>query len=191
MNVSALPTPSVVPEVVAGIRSLAARVRPRRIAPTVPPFTLTDERGREISVRPYRDDDFEALVGMYDDFDPTQRAQGVPPLDGAAIRDWLDDILDGPDAVACHGDRVVGHVSFVPDGTGRHELSIFVHQDYQRAGVGSHLLAGGLGHAREAGVDDVWLSVEKWKRYQQRFYSRAGFGAVNPLGVTCRMSRTL
>lgn len=51
-------------------------------------------------------------------------------------------------------------------------------------------MAAGLGHANEAGVGYVWLSVEKTKRYQQRFYSRAGFSAVNPMGMTYRMSRS-
>ena len=184
------PTP-IVPYVLDGIRTLASRFRSRRITPIVPAFSTTDECGREIDVRPYRETDFGALVGMYDSFETTQRAQGVPPLGTEAIEEWLSDVLDGPDVLACCDDRIVGHVSLVPDGTGRHELMIFVHQDYQRAGIGSRLLAGGLGQARRAGVEHVWLSVEKWKRYQQRLYSRAGFSVVNPMGVAHRMSRTL
>nr|WP_231736962.1 GNAT family N-acetyltransferase [Halobacterium sp. CBA1126] len=131
------------------------------------------------------------MVAMYDDFDPAQRAQGTPPLGEDAIRDWLDDVLDGPNVVALVDGDVVGHVMFVPDGTGRHELAIFVHQDYQRAGVGTHLLAAGLEHARQEGVEYVWLSVESWKRGAQRLYQRAGFSTVNPMGAAHRMSRYL
>lgn len=177
--------------IVEGVRTLAARFRPRRIEPTAPPRTITDDRERTVELRAYRESDFDALVGMYDDFDPAQRAQGVPPLATAGIRSWLSKLLEGPNVVARRGDRIVGHASFVPDGTGRHELSIFVHQAYQRAGIGSRLLACGLGHARAAGVEYVWLSVEKDKRHQQRFYSRAGFSVTNPLGMTHRMSRRL
>jgi ribosomal protein S18 acetylase RimI-like enzyme len=68
---------------------------------------------------------------------------------------------------------------------------IFVHPDYQRAGIGSNLMAAGLGHAKQADVTYAWLSVEKRKRYQQQFYNRAGFSVVNSSGVTYRMSRLL
>lgn len=165
--------------------------RPGRISPRDPPLQITDGRGREITVRSFRDSDFGSLVSMYDDFDSTGRAQGVPPLDTPAIREWLEKILQGSNAVACHGDRLIGHVSFVPDGTDRHELAIFVHQSYQRAGIGSSLLAAGLGHAKRAGIRYVWLSVEASSRDLHQFYTRAGFTAVNPMGMTYRMSRYL
>lgn len=172
-------------------RRVAAHVRPARIAPAVPPLSFEDREGREILVRPYESGDFDALAAMYDDFDPSQRAQGTPPIGSDAVRGWLTDILDGVNVVAVAGDRPVGHVSFVPDGTGRHELAIFVHQDYQRAGIGTKLLAAGMGHAREQGVGYVWLSVESWKRGAQRLYRRAGFSVVNPMGTAHRMSRRL
>lgn len=181
----------VVPGVIEGIRTLASRLRPARIVPAVPPLSVTDDHGREIEIRPYRDADFAALVEMYEAFDPAQRAQGVPPTDPEGVREWVTEILGESDVLALHDGRVVGHVSFVPDGTGRHELAIFVHQDYQQAGVGSALLAAGLGDARQHGIDYVWLSVERCKRYQQRFYNRAGFRAVKPAGVAYRMTRTL
>lgn len=156
-----------------------------------PPTTIVDDAGREIDIRPFRPDDFEGLVAMYADFDPAQRAQGTPPLDTDAIRDWIDDLLEGVNVVALAGDRIVGHISFVPDGTGRHELAIFVHQSFQHAGIGTNLMATGLGYARDQGVGYVWLSVESWKRGIQRFYSKAGFSVVNPMGAAHRMSRRL
>lgn len=105
--------------------------------------------------------------------------------------EWLEGLAEGVNAVAIVDDRPIGQVSFVPDGTGRHELAIFVHQDYQRAGIGSELLAVGMGHAAQQGVEYVWLSVERNKGHLLRLYSRAGFSAVNPLGFTPRMSRYL
>lgn len=128
---------------------------------------------------------------MYDDFDPAQRAQGTPPHQPEHVRKWLSDILGGVNVVALHKDRIVGHISFVPDGTGRHELTIFVHQDYQKAGIGTELLAAGMGYAKQHGVSYVWLSVETWKSHALRLYNRAGFSSVNPLGATHRMSRYL
>ncbi|WP_353633980.1 GNAT family N-acetyltransferase [Halobacterium sp. NMX12-1] len=185
------PSDGLLPRVTGLARRLVARFRPERITLTPPPTAFTDGEDREVRVRAYDERDFESLVGMYDDFDPSQRAQGTPPLAEDAIRDWLDGVLDGPNVVAVADGEVVGHVMFVPDGTGRHELAVFVHQDYQRAGIGTHLLAVGLEHARREGVEYVWLSVESWKRDAQRLYQRAGFSTVNPMGAAHRMSRYL
>ncbi len=191
MHMSGSRTLGVLPRVAGLARRLVDAVRPRRITPTEPPITFTDGEGREVVVRASEGGDVESLVPMYDDFDPAQRAQGTPPLAEDAIRDWLDGVLDGPNVVAAVDGNVVGHVMFVADGTGRHELAIFVHQDYQGAGIGTNLLAAGLEHARSEGVEYVWLSVEAWKRDAQRLYQRAGFSTVNPMGAAHRMSRYL
>ena len=181
--------------VIATIRQIGKRlldrIRPTRITLAAPPVTFVDGDGREVTVRPHDPDDFEGLVEMYATFDPTQRAQGTPPLGTEEIRQWLTDILGGVNLIAVSDGRPVGHISFVPDGTGRHELAIFVHQEFQHAGIGTELMAAGLGHAKQSGVGYVWLSVESWERDIQRFYSRAGFAVVNPMGAAHRMSRTL
>lgn len=173
------------------IHSLYERLRPERITPCTPPRRVTDERDREIEFRAYRASDFESAVTMYGEFDPASRTQGVPPRGSDPIREWVRELLEGPTVVACHGDRIVGQVSFVPDGTGRHELAIFVHPAYQRAGIGSSLLAAGMGHAKQEGAEYVWLSVGKSDRGLHRFYSRAGFSVANPMGITHRMSQYL
>lgn len=177
--------------VVRFVRSLVARVGADRIHPEVPPVTITDREGGELFVRSYRESEFDALAKMYDAFDTEHRAQGTPPVAPTAVRRWLGDILDGVNVLAVHDDRVVGHVSFVPDGTGRHELAVFVHQEYHGAGIGTRLLAAGLGRAREAGVEYVWLSVRADRHRLQRFYGRAGFSTITAVGVTHRMSRYL
>ncbi len=185
------------------VRTLYSRLRgPQNPDPVAPPLRITDAEQREIRLRAYDDAALESLVTMYDTFDPAQRAQGTPPLGESGIRNWLDCILGGNDGdsnencdavsvVAWHDDRVVGHVAFVPDGVGRHELAIFVHQDYQRAGIGSKLLRSGLEYANQRGVTKVWLTVESWKGGVQKLYSDAGFTLDNPLGPTHRMSRYL
>lgn len=173
-----------------GIERTLTSLRPRRLPSVSPPVTFTDEAGRDIDIRAYRETDHEALVAMYDEFDSSHRAQGIPPLGESAVRSWLERIRDGPDALALHGERVVGHVSFVPDDAG-HEVAIFVHQDYQNAGIGSHLLAAGLEQARQEDVSRVRLNVERRNRRAKRLYRRAGFSTVDPQGTVQRMSRLL
>lgn len=177
--------------ILAVLRKLGSIIQPRRISPVSVPLSFTDGESRDIHIRPYTDEDFNDLADMYDEFDSAQRAQGTPPTGADAVRDWLTDVLDGVNVIALHDDRVVGHVCFVPDGTGRHELAIFVHQEYQQAGIGPNLMAAGMGHAQDNGVTYVWLSVESWKRNAQRLYNRAGFSTVNPMGAAHRMSRYL
>jgi ribosomal protein S18 acetylase RimI-like enzyme len=140
-----------------------------------PPLSFTDRDGREIEVRPYEDGDLEAVVEMYVDFDSADRAQGIPPATESRVRDWFDALLDGLNVVAWHGDRAVGHATLVPDDDADHELAIFVHQDYQRAGIGSTLIRALLGHGRANGVEKVWLTVERWNRAAIGLYESVGF----------------
>ncbi len=173
------------------LQTVLDQFRSKEITPVPPPVECTDQYGRDLKFREYRNEDYEALVEMYNEFDPVNRSQGVPPIGTDAIRHWLSSNLEGPSAVTLCGDCIVGHVCFVPDGTGRHELALFVHPEYQRTGIGSVLLAVGMYHASRAGVSYVWASVGKTSGGLSRLYSRAGFSVVNPMGITYRMSRYL
>lgn len=145
-----------------------------------PPVEFQDREDRQIVIRSYRPDDFEDLVSMYVTFDPSDRAQGIPPATETEIERWLDRILgDGVDVIAAHDDRVVGHATLVPDGNGGAELAIFVHQDYQNAGIGTDLIRCLLGRGAEAGFDRIWLTVERWNHPAIRLYESVGFDSTN------------
>ena len=143
-----------------------------------PPRSVLDERGREIELRRLRPED--GLVEMYVDFPPDDRAQGIPPATESAIRSWLE-TLGAPDClnlVAVHDGTPVGHTTLVPDQAGARELAIFVCQAYQNAGVGTALLETTLGAARQAGIDRIWLTVERWNTAAIALYERVGFETV-------------
>lgn len=156
-----------------------------------PPHGFVDAEDRPIQLSGFDGDGLDSLVAMYAAFDPSQRAQGVPPLGDAAIREWLEKVLTDLSVLARHEGQVIGHVMLVAEGDSPPELAIFVHPDYQRAGIGSKLLRAGLGHARDQGMDRVWLSVEKRKQGLHRFYRRLGFRVTDPRGSTYRMARRL
>jgi len=143
-----------------------------------PPTAFTDREDREVEIRPYEgnETDHETLVEMYDTFDPADRAQGIPPGGEKRIREWLDAILadDCYNVIAWCGDEAAGHATLVPDGDA-YELAIFVHQEYQRAGIGTHLIRGLLGHGQANGVRKVWLTVERWNRAAVSLYKKIGF----------------
>jgi len=147
-----------------------------------PPVSFADGEGRDVEVRAFEDEADEAaavdaLVAMYDSFDPADRAQGVPPVGEQRVRDWLETLLeqDGFDVVAWHGDEVAGHATLVPDDGETYELAIFVHQSFQGAGIGTRLIEALLGHAQANGAELVWLSVERWNRPAVALYEKVGF----------------
>ncbi|OVE85684.1 GNAT family N-acetyltransferase [Natronolimnobius baerhuensis] len=139
-----------------------------------PPRRFTDHEDRSITIDSHADDS-EPLVAMYSRFDEESRAQGLPPRQEPRIREWVSLLLeDGLNVVARHGDDVVGHAALVPhDDTS--ELAIFVHPDYQSAGIGTHLIRGLLGHGQSHGLTHVWLSVARTNRIAMNLYRSAGF----------------
>lgn len=141
-----------------------------------PPRSFRDRESRGIEIRRY-DGEYEALVEMYLDFDPEDRAQGIPPTDEKGIRRWLDNLLieECVNVVAWHGEDPVGHAMLVPDRHDASELAIFVLREYQEAGIGTELIEGLLGAGRADGLDKVWLTVERWNKPAVALYRKVGF----------------
>jgi len=145
----------------------------------VPPVEFLDRTEREIEILPYdgTEAESEALVEMYTAFDPSDRAQGIPPGKESRIRTWLDGILadDCLNVIAWDGETAAGHSTLVPDGDDDYELAIFVLQDYQQAGIGTHLIESLLGYGDEHDIKKVWLTVERWNHPAVSLYEKVGF----------------
>ena len=153
-----------------------------------PPATFEDREGRELEVRALDETDeadVDALVEMYTQFHPEDRAQGIPPSGEKRIRDWLEPIFaGGVNVVVWHGDELVGHATLVPEVDApdpeefddiEWELAIFVLREYQGAGIGTTLLEHLLGYASEQGIETVWLTVERWNNAAIAVYETVGF----------------
>jgi len=154
-----------------------------------PPTSFSDRDGREIELRPFDDGDVDAVTEMYVNFDPEDRAQGVPPVGEERVRNWLGTLTEnGHNVVAWRDDEVVGHATLVPDTEGGYELAIFVHQDYQGAGIGTHLIRNLLGYGADEGVDKVWLTVERWNRPAVALYEKVGFEVIDSESFEIEMS---
>jgi len=159
-----------------------------------PPETFEDREGREIHIRPFEQSDLDAVVEMYLEFDPKDRAQGIPPTGESRVRSWLNTLVEeGSNVVAWHGDQVAGHATLVPesDEATTHELAIFVLQEYQEAGIGSRIMETLLGYGRREGIDRVWLTVERWNTAAVNLYEKMGFETCNAESFELEMSLRL
>jgi GNAT superfamily N-acetyltransferase len=163
----------------------------------VPPFGFETNEGKTVEVREY-DGERDALRRMYEEFDPADRAQGIPPVRDGALEAWLGTVLHGEDdggsvnAVAwCEGEAV-GHATLVTDkDIDAYELAIFVLQSHQGEGVGSRLICGTLALAYERGVRDVWLTVERWNHAAVRLYRKVGFEKTSQESFEIEMATRL
>lgn len=164
-----------------------------------PPLSFLDNEDRHIDIHVFgtgpldtTSEERTELTEMYLDFDPADRAQGIPPGTKDQIDDWLDVLLDDTaiNLLAWHKTTVAGHAVLVPENaqTGPHELAIFVHQTYQRAGIGSTLLEALLGAAATQGVTKIWLTVERWNDPAVHLYRKVGFEVTDAKSFELEMA---
>jgi ribosomal protein S18 acetylase RimI-like enzyme len=142
-----------------------------------PPQTFTDAEDRDIVIERAGESAHDDLREMYLDFNPEDRAQGIPPAREDAIDKWLDSVVteDCLNVVAYHEGDAVGHAMLVPDGLGSYELAIFVLRAYQGASIGTKLVRTLLGWGQQEGIHEVWLTVERWNDPAVRLYEKVGF----------------
>jgi len=173
---------------VAGNRMASSAEDERRFPR--PPQEFTDGEGRTVTMAAY-DGSAEPLVAMYTDFDADSRAQGVPPRKEPAIREWVEGLLaEGLNVVAHHDDTPVGHAVLMPVDDSA-ELAIFVHPDYQSAGIGTYLIEVLLGHGQAEGIEHVWLAVSQRNHVAMRVYRAVGFETRLREHVEIEMERDL
>lgn len=150
--------------------------------PRCPRFV--DGDGSAWVVRAATDDDRTALVEMYDDFAPTDRAQGLPPRTRSRIDSWVTDRLDDGCNFLVTGEAgVAAHALYTPTDGPEPEFAIFVHQEYQGRGVGTELSKHVLAAAAVGDRDALTLVVEPENRTARRLYDTLGFETVEDHSV--------
>jgi RimJ/RimL family protein N-acetyltransferase len=123
----------------------------------------------------------DVLAGMYDEFTPKAVSQGLPPVEQATRRAWIQKLLcSGENFLAYLDGRPIGHCALVVDlARGDAEYIIFVDQPYRNRGIGTVLTAMALDRARELGLSTLWLTVEAFNFRALRLYRRVGFQFVD------------
>lgn len=139
-----------------------------------------DERGVPYLVRPYRADDFESLVAMYEEFDESATTMGLPPYTCPRIESWLEELTsEGWNLIALVDDRVVGHVAVTPADDHDPEFVVFVDADFQDRGIGSELLKQLVAYADDRDHDALSLDVSVDNRRAITVYENVGFETID------------
>ncbi len=136
-----------------------------------------DKNGMPFLVRPFRPTDREALERFYEEFEPKQHAQGLPPAHPARRRCWLESILaDGQHFLATHGGELIGHAFIVPTAeAGIGEYAVFLREEARGRGIGTAVNRIAAEAARRSGWGGLWLTVEPRNRRAVGSYENAGF----------------
>jgi len=91
-----------------------------------------------ISIIPYEEQYFTSLLHMYDTYSPLGSVQGLPPLDKTKRHQWVQDMISrGTNLLALYRDTVIGQASLFSMPVNWAEYFIFIHQDFQRQGIGT------------------------------------------------------
>lgn len=162
--------------------------RPRALCRS--PRTVEDETGRAIHLERRASVADADVTEMYRTLDGRCRAMGIPPVTDPELAAWLESLEPGLHVVAKTDGRVVGHAVLL-DADAGHELAIFVHQDFQNAGVGTELLRTLLGEGRAAGISSVWLSVACGNGPAKRLFRTLGFSVTERSHRQLTMEREL
>ena len=140
---------------------------------------------KPLQFRAFRATD-SALLGAW----LTACGLGVPP--GVDDRTWVRRIIQDPN-ILCWAATLTGRtVGFVrldigPDRSA--ELTLIVHPDRRRVGLGMALLEQALRRARARGLCRLMAVVESANEAAQRFFQQAGFEATGAANGHVRLSR--
>ena len=105
--------------------------------------------------------------------------QGLPPLDRDKRHQWVQDIISrGTNLVTVHGDTVIGHASLFSMPVDWVEYFIFIHQDFQRQGIGTAITLYVIDWARQENLSAIWLTVETKNYIAISLYNKVGFKRI-------------
>lgn len=140
-------------------------------------FTMKD--GRIVTVRPYKSDDFEAMVSMFQKLSKEALRYGLPPYDRTRLQHWVPTIDDRILLLVLDGENVVGAATLWASGNPRlkgiGEFATYIHQDYHGRGLGTFVTRTILEEAKRKGFHRVTLHVVAYNAPAIKAYERAGF----------------
>jgi RimJ/RimL family protein N-acetyltransferase len=154
--------------------------------------TIKSEKGHLINIIPYEDRYFPSLLRMYDTYNPLGSVQGLPPLDEEKRYHWLQDMISrGTNLLALYRDNVIGQASLFSMPVNWAEYFIFIHQDFQRQGIGTAITLYVINWAKQESLSTIWLTVETKNYVAIAVYRKAGFRRIGSSDGSWEMILTL
>jgi len=156
-------------------------------------WSSKDKLGGLFLVRPSDVRDYEAVLGMFDEFEPKGGFLHLPPANPEQRRQWVHAaVAQRVNVVAEAGGRIVGHTSLIDVEPGvRGELAIMVHQAYRNRGIGSRMVDLLIELARALGYQRVWMLVEELNTRAVRVFHRKGFHVIGPRDLEIELELVL
>jgi GNAT superfamily N-acetyltransferase len=115
------------------------------------------------------------LAALYAEAVSRQADAAVPAAAPPDPQEWLKGMLRrGFNFVAEETGRLVAHLVLVRVGDSA-EMSVFVHPDFRRRGIGTALLRVALDQARDMDLRHVWAAVSPGDRAIQQTLAHLGF----------------
>jgi RimJ/RimL family protein N-acetyltransferase len=141
--------------------------------------TFESKRGHLITILPYEESWFPLLLAMYDDYKPLGSVQGLPPLDREKRHQWIQGMINnGTNLLALFEDTVIGHASLFSMPVNWAEYFIFIHQGFQRQGIGTAISYYVIDWAHQEKLSTIWLSVERKNFIAIALYRKVGFKRI-------------
>jgi len=154
--------------------------------------TIKSKKDHLIAINPYEERYFTPLIHMYDTYNPLGSVQGLPPLDKDKRHQWVQDIISrGINLMALYRDSVIGHASLFPMPANWAEYFIFIHQDFQRQGIGTAITLYVIDWARQENLSTIWLTVDRENYVAISLWRSVGFKRIGSTGSEWEMILTL
>ncbi|MFB0521371.1 MAG: N-acetyltransferase family protein [Desulfatiglandales bacterium] len=153
---------------------------------------IKSEKGHLITIIPYEEIYLTSLIHMYDTYNPPGSVLGLPPLDREKRHQWVQDMINrGTNLVALYGDIVIGHASLFSMPVNWAEYFIFIHQDFQRQGIGTAITFYVIDWAKQESLSTIWLTVERKNYVAISLCRKAGFKRIGSSGDCWEMILTI
>jgi GNAT superfamily N-acetyltransferase len=154
--------------------------------------TIESKKFHRITILPYEEGYFTSLLHMYDEYKPLGSVLGLPPLDRAKRHQWVQDMINnGTNLLALHEDRVIGHASLFSIPVNWAEYFIFIHQDFQKIGIGTAVSLYVISWARQEKLSTIWITVERKNYIAISLCRKVGFQRIGSSGDCWEMILTI
>ncbi|MBA7618618.1 Mycothiol acetyltransferase [subsurface metagenome] len=135
--------------------------------------------GREITIRPLTPEDNEKIYEMFAAMSEEALRWSMAPYTRERIERWMSNIENLILLGAEHDRSLIGyaqlHRETHPRRRGMAELSVYLHQDYHGAGLGTAITQTLLQEARAQGVHKVNLGTVDENETAIRLFTKLGF----------------